>query len=263
MRQESCLLSWSPAPLTAPTTPKIALGALFLLPSPLAFFIIPPTTTAPNCRQRPPTRRWSIRPEVPALNQLLDFLPILVFVVAYFTVDIYAATAALMVAVTLQILLFWLMKRSIGNELKLTFWVSMVFGGLTLWLRDETFIQWKPTVINWLLAGVLLISKFVAQKDLLKKMIGHQLELPEKAWIHLNYGWAAAFFLAGTLNLVVAYNFSMDIWVSYKLIGGFGLTFCYIIITMIYLNRGGYLTEPEAAEPDPAAVDQKPGNDSL
>lgn len=196
------------------------------------------------------------------MNQLLDFLPILVFAVAYFTFGIYAATAALMVAVTLQILAFWLMKRRIGNELKLTFWVSMVFGGLTLWLQNETFIQWKPTVINWLLASVLLISKFFVKKDLLQKVMGQQLELPEKAWVHLNCGWAAAFFLAGALNLVVAYNFSMDIWVSYKLIGGFGLTFCYIIITMIYLHRGGYLKELESEEPAAPEADQNSGKDS-
>ena len=196
------------------------------------------------------------------MNQLLDFLPILVFAVVYFTLGIYPATAALMVAVSLQILAFWLLKRTIGNELKLTFWVSMVFGGLTLWLRDETFIQWKPTVVNWLLASVLLISKFFAKKDLLQKVMGAQLELPPKAWLHLNLGWAAAFFLAGALNLVVAYNFSMDIWVSYKLIGGFGLTFCYIIITMIYLHRGGYLAGLESPEVAATEVAPKPGNDS-
>lgn len=192
------------------------------------------------------------------MSQLLDFIPILVFAVAYFTVDIYAATAALMGAVALQILIYWLIKRPIGNELKLTFWVSMVFGGLTLWLRDETFIQWKPTVINSLLAGTLLISKFVVKKDLLKKLMGEQVDLPEKAWVHLNCGWAAAFLLAAVLNLVVAYNFSMDIWVSYKLIGGFGLTFCYIMITMIYLHRGGYLTALEEEAP----ADTRSGNDS-
>jgi len=158
-----------------------------------------------------PTRGRSPQPEAPALNQLLDFLPILVFAVVYFTVDLYAATAALMIAVSLQILLFW-----------------------------------------------LLVSKFIVKKDLLQKMLGQQLELPEKAWVHLNCGWAAAFFLAAALNLFVAYNFSMDIWVSYKLIGGFGLTFCYIIITMIYLQRGGYLEALEAAE----VADPKPGNDS-
>lgn len=232
-------------------------------------------------------------PEEPPLSQLLDFLPILVFVLAYFFFDVYTATGALMVAVALQILILWLMKRPIGSALKLTFWVSMIAGSLTLWFRNETFIQWKPTVINWAMASALLIGKFIAGKDLLQKVMGHQLELPEKAWVHLNLGWATAFFVAGALNLFVAYNFSMDIWVSYKLIGGFGLTFCYIIITMIYLNKGGYLSEletgvaadlqttasglqttaadPQTAEADlnteaadlnSAAADPKSGNDS-
>ncbi len=184
------------------------------------------------------------------MNQLLDFLPILVFAVAYFTLGIYPATAALMIAVTLQILLFWLMKRTIGNELKLTFWVSMLFGGLTLWLRDETFIQWKPTIVNWVLALALIVSHSIGGKNLLKSLMGKQLQLPQEAWTNLNYGWAAGFTLAGALNLLVAFNFSMEIWVSYKLIGGFALTFCYIIITMVYLSRGGYLEELT----DPAVV---------
>lgn len=220
-------------------------------------------------------------PEEPSLSQLLDFLPILVFVALYFFFDdVYIATGALMAAVALQILILWLMKRPIGGPLKLTFWVSMIAGSLTLWFRNETFIQWKPTVLNWLMASALLISKFIADKDLLKKVMGQQLDLPEKAWVHLNLGWATAFFVAGALNLIVAYNFSMDIWVSYKLIGGFGLTFCYIIATMIYLNKGGYLNELEtgsaadlntdstdlnsaAADIKSAAVDRKSGNDSL
>lgn len=177
------------------------------------------------------------------MNQLLDFLPILVFAGVFFATDIYYATGALMLAVSLQMLVFWLMKRPIGNELKLTFWASMIFGALTLWLRDETFIQWKPTVINWCLSAVLLISQFLGKGNLIKRMLGNQMTLPDPVWARLNSGWGLGFFLAGALNLIVAYNFSMDIWISYKLIGGFALTFTYIIITMAYLHRGGFLDE--------------------
>ncbi len=199
------------------------------------------------------------------MNQLLDFVPILVFALVFFTSDIYYATAALMIAVSVQLAAYWALKRPIGNELKLTFWASMVFGGLTLWLRDETFIQWKPTVVNWSLALVLLASKLLGKKDLLKSLLGQQLSLPDDVWTRLNYGWAAGFTLAGVLNLVVAYNFSMDIWVSYKLIGGFALTFCYIIVTMTYLYRGGHLQEMEAAAAKPATAassDGQSGNDA-
>ncbi|MFK7913975.1 MAG: inner membrane-spanning protein YciB [Pseudomonadales bacterium] len=201
------------------------------------------------------------------MSQLLDFIPIALFVIVYFTMDIYWATGALMVAVSLQVATYWLLKRPIGNELKLTFWASMIFGGLTLWLRDETFIQWKPTVINWAMGAVLLITQLIGKGNLIKKLLGAQLTLPEPVWARLTTGWGLGFLLAGALNLVVAYNFSMDFWISYKLIGGFAITFTYLIITMVYLSRGGYLDQldPEAAGAEPvtgAAASNPPSTDN-
>ncbi len=178
------------------------------------------------------------------MRQLLDFLPILIFTVVFFASDIYWATGALMVSVTLQVAVYKLLGKAVGRELKLTFWVSIAFGGLTLLLRDETFIQWKPTVINWLLAASLIGSHFM-RTNLIRKVLGGQLELPDPVWARLNFGWGAGFLFAGALNLVVAYNFSMEFWVTYKLIGGFGLTFTYIALTLVYLHRLGLLT-PQA-----------------
>ncbi|MEM1231268.1 MAG: inner membrane-spanning protein YciB [Pseudomonadota bacterium] len=188
------------------------------------------------------------------MSQLLDFLPIALFVAVYYLADIYYATGALMIAVTLQVGCYYLLKRPIGNELKLTFWVSLIFGTLTIVLRDETFIQWKPTVVNWALAATLLITQMLGRGSLLKKLLGAQLKLPDPVWNRLNLGWAAGFALAGALNLVIAYNFSMDFWINYKLFGGFALTFTYLIITMVYLSRGGYLAQLEPAQPTDSAT---------
>ncbi len=174
------------------------------------------------------------------MRQLLDFLPILIFTVVFFAADIYWATGALMASVTLQVAVYKLLGMRVGRELKLAFWASIAFGGLTLLLRDETFIQWKPTVINWLLAASLLGSHFV-RTNLIEKLLGGQLKLPDAVWTRLNFGWAAGFFFAGALNLIVAYNFNMEFWVAYKLIGGFGITLSYIILTLIYLHRLGLL----------------------
>ena len=176
------------------------------------------------------------------MQQLLDFLPILVFTVVFFASDIYWATGALMASVTLQVVIYKLMGRPIGRELKFTFWASMAFGGLTLLLRDETFIQWKPTVVNLLLAASLIGSHFM-RTNLIRKVLGGQLTLPDPVWVRLNFGWAAGFLFAGALNLVVAYNFSMEFWVTYKLVGGLGLTFSYIAITLLYLHRLGLLEQ--------------------
>ncbi|MCB1686359.1 MAG: inner membrane-spanning protein YciB [Pseudomonadales bacterium] len=184
------------------------------------------------------------------MTQLLDFAPILLFVAVFFASDIFIATAALMIAVTVQVAAYWALKKPISRELKITFWASILFGGLTLIFRNETFIQWKPTIVNWLLCGGLLGSHFLGRRNLMQRMLGTQLSLIDAVWVRLNFGWALGFFIAGALNLFVAYNFSMEVWVSYKLIGGFALTFSYIVITMIYLGRKGYLKEP-AQTPQP------------
>lgn len=180
------------------------------------------------------------------MTQLLDFLPIALFVAVFFVTDIYWATAALMIAVTVQAVTFKLIGKPISRELNMTLWASLVFGGLTLAFRNETFIQWKPTIVNWLLAASLVGSYYVGRTNLLKQLLGKQLSLVDEVWARLNFGWAAGFFFAGALNLVVAYNFSMSFWVTYKLVGGFALTFLYIVITMIYLSRKGLLAGQEA-----------------
>ena len=179
------------------------------------------------------------------MNQLLDFVPVALFVIVFFLSDIFYATAALMVGVTVQVLVYLALKKPLSRELKITFWASLLFGGLTLAFRNETFIQWKPTIVNWLLAAGLVGSHFFGSKNALQRMLGKQLSLVDTVWARLNFGWACGFFFAGALNLVVAYNFSMEIWVSYKLIGGFALTFIYILLTVGYLAAKGYLQEPD------------------
>jgi intracellular septation protein len=177
------------------------------------------------------------------MSQLLDFVPIGLFVAVFFMADIYYATAALMIAVAAQAGIYLLLKKPLSRELKLTFWVSMIFGGLTLFFRNELFIQWKPTIINWALCGSLIGSHFIGKRNLIEHLFGKQLSLVDEVWAKLNFGWAFGFFLAGGLNLIVAYNFSMEFWVSYKLIGGFALTFTYVLITMTYLARKGFLPD--------------------
>jgi intracellular septation protein len=195
------------------------------------------------------------------MTQLLDFVPIAVFVGVFFATDIYWATAALMVAVTAQVGAYLLAKKPISRELHMTFWASLVFGALTLLFRNETFIQWKPTIVNWLLAASLVGSFYVGKTNLLKQLLGHQLTLVDEVWTRLNFGWALGFFFAGALNLVVAYSFSMEFWVSYKLFGGFALTFLYIVITLVYLSRKGFLQveEAESGQPDRHALGKPSG----
>ena len=193
------------------------------------------------------------------MQQLLDYIAILAFVVVYFvTRDIFLATAVLMAGVTLQVGAYWLLKKPIGNELKVTFWASILLGGMTLVLRDETFIQWKPTIVNWLLAAALAGAHLIAKTFLIKRMLGQVLKLPDEAWFVLTYGWAAGFFFAGALNLWVAYTFSMDTWVTFKFVGLLALNMVFLIGTFAYLYAKGWLAEENL--PDPKA-DNSDGGD--
>ena len=185
------------------------------------------------------------------MEQLLDYIAILAFVIVYFvTRDIFLATGVLMVGVTIQVVAYWLLKKPIGRELKLTFWASMIMGGMTLLLRDEAFIQWKPTIVNWVLAVTLVVAHLWKKVFLMEKMLGKALRLPDSAWAVLTWGWAAGFVLAGAVNLFVAYNYSMDTWVTFKFVGMMGLTFAYLIATFVWLGMKGFLTEEYLVEPD-------------
>lgn len=190
------------------------------------------------------------------MKQFIEFLPIALFVGIYFyTKDIYLSTAVLMVAILAQVILEYLIFKHVERKTQVIFWVALLFGGATLLFRNEAFIQWKPTVVNWLFAVALLASQYLAKENLLKKMLAEQMRLPDHVWRNLNLGWSFGFFLAGVLNLVVAYYFSLDIWVSYKLIGGFAITLAYIIITVTYLVKGGYITEHNQAQDNASPAD--------
>ena len=182
------------------------------------------------------------------MKQFLDFIPIVVFFVAYYASgrDLLMATAVLIGAQTLQMGIVYSLHRRLDRQMKMQFWIVLVLGGLTLAFNNGTFIQWKPTLVNWLLACGLAGSQFLGERNLIERMIGEQMPLPRHVWRTLAWGWTLAFFLAGALNLVVAYNFSEEVWVNYKLFGGLGLTFLYVIITVIYLARSGHLEEDQS-----------------
>ena len=192
------------------------------------------------------------------MQQLLDYAAILAFVVVYFiSRDIFLATGVLMVGVATQVALYWLLKKPIGNELKITFWASMVLGGMTLILRNEAFIQWKPTIVNAVLASVLLFGHLVKRTFFVKKMMGKILDLPDHAWLVLTYIWVVAFTIAGVANIWVAYNYSMDTWVTFKFVGLMGINIVFLIITFAYLGKKGYLSEDHFIDPNSDKTDEQ------
>jgi intracellular septation protein len=192
------------------------------------------------------------------MKQFVEFLPIAVFAGVYFyTRDIFISTTVLIVATLCQIAFEYGSTKTVSRQTLFVFFSVVVLGGMTIAFRDEVFIQWKPTLVNWAFSLVLLGALLIAKISLLEKMLGSQLTLPNHVWRNLTYGWSAAFFLAGALNLVVAFNFDMDFWVSYKLVGGFALTLLYMICTVVYLVKGGYLEDAETNNGNSEATPEK------
>ncbi len=192
------------------------------------------------------------------MRQFIEFIPIAVFVAVYFTTrDIYLATAVLMGGVCVQVGLEYGMDKYVRKQTQVVFYVAMIFGGMTLAFQDDLFIKWKPTIVNWVFCATLLLSQFVSKDNLLKKLLGEHLVLPDHVWRNLAFGWSFGFFLAGALNLAVAYWFSTDFWVTYKLVGGIAITLTYMIITMVYLVKGGYIEEEEPEDSVESTADSQ------
>ncbi|MFN3235554.1 MAG: inner membrane-spanning protein YciB [Pseudomonadales bacterium] len=188
------------------------------------------------------------------MKQFAEFLPIAVFAGVYFyTRDIFLSTAVLILATSMQIAFEYGRTRTVSKQNLFVLASVVVLGGMTLAFRDEVFIQWKPTLVNWTFSAVLLGAMYIAKINLLEKLLGSQLHLPSHVWRNLALGWSLGFFTAGVLNLVVAFNFDMDFWVSYKLVGGFALTLFYMVVTVTYLVKGGYLEEAEAKSEEAAS----------
>jgi len=168
---------------------------------------------------------------------LFDIFPVILFFVAFKLYDIYVATAVAIAATVVQIAWVWLRHRKVDKMLWVSFGVIAVFGGATLVLQDETFIKWKPTVLYWLFAGALAIAELGFRKNLIRAMMESQIALPEPVWRRLLASWIGFFAVMGAINLAVAFNFSTETWVNFKLFGGIGLMLLFIVLQALMLAR--------------------------
>lgn len=198
-----------------------------------------------------------------AMKFLFDLLPVILFFVAFkfagtqpdaaatwlnqFTgggaaVDptqapILIATVVVIVATLLQVAWVWFRHGKVDKMLWFSLVLVVFFGGMTLILRDATFIKWKPTVLYWGMAGAMLVSTLIFRKNAIRSVFTGQLELPDLVWAKLNAAWMAFFAFMGALNLFVAFNFPVDVWVNFKLFGGMGLLFAFILAQGFFLSK--------------------------
>lgn len=150
---------------------------------------------------------------------------------------ILIATAATIVATFLQIAIVWIRHRKVDAMLWVSLAIIVVFGGATLFFHNPTFIKWKPTALYWLFGAVLLVSASVFRRNLIRKMLEAQIQLPDAIWARLNLAWAGFFLAMGLINLYVAYSFSEETWVNFKLFGATGLMLAFVLGQGLYLSR--------------------------
>ena len=184
------------------------------------------------------------------MKQIAEFIPIVLFFIAYqlngesialagwtYHFDgIFSATAVLMAATALQVTLTYAFTRTIEKRLLWLLAAVLVFGGATLIFRNQAFIQLKPTVFNWVLALAFGASQLIGDKTLMERTLGSQIHLPKSVWTRLNLLWAANFLVVGGLNLFVAYQYSEETWVSYKMYSAIGFVLLLTILTALLIS---------------------------
>jgi len=186
---------------------------------------------------------------------LFDLFPVIVFFAAYYltggqkggcvvTPDlpitqepILLATGLAILATVIQVSWLVLRKKKVDGMLWVGLTVITVFGGATLYFRNPSFIQWKPTILYWAFAVAFLLSPFFLGRSLVRTMLEQQISAPDKVWGRLNAAWAAFFALMGVANLIAVSQLSCNAWVNFKFYGLTALFFLFAVGQALFLAR--------------------------
>jgi len=177
------------------------------------------------------------------MHAIFEYAPLIIFFIVNKFTDIYWATGSLIITSALQILYYFIKKEKVPTRNWIFFGLIVVFGGLTIFLHDDTFIKWKVTIINVFFAIALLVSHYVFKKNIIKQFLSESLTLPENIWSRLNLSWALFFAFCGILNWYIAFNFELETWINFKVFGLTGLTFTFAIGSIFSLYK--YLPQDE------------------
>lgn len=173
----------------------------------------------------------------PTMKFLFDLLPVILFFIAFKVYGIFVATAVAIIASVLQVAYVYFKYKKVEKTHLITLALIVILGGLTLILHDETFIKWKPTIVNWGFALAFLGSHFIGKKPIIQRMMDNAIKLPNPIWTKLSFLWIIFFIFSGLINIYVAFNYDTDTWVNFKLFGLMGLTLVFIVAQGFYISR--------------------------
>ena len=189
------------------------------------------------------------------MKVFFDLFPVIAFFIGFKVYGIFAATA-IAIAATLFLIVYSKVRHGrVEKMLLINGAIISVLGGITLLLHDKTYIMWKPTVLYWLLAAVLLIANLFFKKNFIQQMMGKMLNAPIAVWNKLNLAWVIFLVMLGFVNLYVAFNYSENTWVNFKLFGVTSVMFIFVVAQTLLLRQ--YLIEPAENK----SVENNPPND--
>jgi intracellular septation protein len=172
---------------------------------------------------------------------VVDFLPLLVFATAYWLADMQTAILAIMAAISLQVLVTWIVKRTVSRMLLASAGLVVVLGGISLMLNNDLIFKWKPTVLNWAFAVVFLASRYIGDRPVAQRILEsvskEEFQLSQADWRRLNLMWVAFFVVSGAANILVAYRFPEAVWVNFKLFGLTGMTLAFALLQGLWLSK--------------------------
>jgi len=188
----------------------------------------------------------------PLVKLTVELGPLVLFFIVFSRWGIFAATGTFMVTSVLSLAYAWMTERRIPPMPLVTAVIVLVFGGLTLWLHDDTFIKLKITVVNALFGLVLLVG-LLFKKPLVKHLLGDAVQLADEGWRVLTILWMAYFFFLAVLNEVVWRNTTTATWTNFKVFALPALSFVFIILVLSRVIARYDASEPSSPGEPPAA----------
>ena len=172
------------------------------------------------------------------MKQLFEFFPLIVFFVVYYKSDkdLYLSITAVIIATLISLVALYIKERKISTMMLVSTVILVVFGGLSIFLKNDIFFKMKPTIINALFAIILIGSTFL-NKPVLKLLLNSSMKLTDQGWSLMNKLWSGFFIFLALLNEIVWRTQTTDVWVNFKVFGIMGITIIFTIVQIPFLKR--------------------------